>query len=86
MPKATAKKPAQPEQQSFDQPPPASYESLLEQLQTTVARLESGNLTLAESLHLYEEGVRLAAACQDVLDKAELRLHQLQSPDNAPDA
>lgn len=54
-----------------------SYETLMQRLQVVVERLETGQLPLAEALALYEEGVALAARCQQVLDAAELRVQQL---------
>ncbi len=54
-----------------------SYEVLLQRLQEVVARLETGELPLAEAVALYEEGVGLAARCQHLLDTAELRVQQL---------
>lgn len=61
----------------------ASYEQLFARLQALVTRLEEGALPLEESLRLYEEGVHLAAACQNLLDTAELRVQQLQAGDLA---
>lgn len=61
----------------------ATYEELYARMQEIVARLEAGELPLAEALALYEEGMRVAAACQQLLDQAELRLQQLQL--GAPD-
>jgi exodeoxyribonuclease VII small subunit len=58
---------------------PASYEALYERLQDIVARLEAGDLPLEDSLALYEEGVRVASACQRLLDVATLRIEQLQA-------
>jgi exodeoxyribonuclease VII small subunit len=55
-----------------------TYEALYAQLQNVVARLEAGDLPLDESLKLYEQGVRLAAECQRLLDEAELRVRSLQ--------
>lgn len=55
-----------------------TYEVLYTQLCELVTRLESGNLPLEEALQLYEQGVRLAAACQQKLDAAELRVQQIQ--------
>jgi exodeoxyribonuclease VII small subunit len=60
---------------SNDQP---SYESLYARMQAIVARLEAGELPLEEALALYEEGVEVAAACQRLLDEADLRVQQLQ--------
>jgi exodeoxyribonuclease VII small subunit len=58
--------------------PVATYETLYQELQEVVNRLEAGTLPLEESLELYEQGVQLAAACQRLLDTAELRIEQLQ--------
>jgi exodeoxyribonuclease VII small subunit len=55
-----------------------TYESLYARMQAIVARLEAGELPLNEALALYEEGVAVAAACQRLLDEAELRIQELQ--------
>ena len=55
-----------------------TYESLYARMQAIVARLEAGELPLDEALALYEEGVEVAAACQRLLDQAELRIQELQ--------
>ena len=55
-----------------------TYEILYTRMQEIVARLEAGELPLAEALALYEEGVAVAAACQRLLDEAELRIQELQ--------
>jgi exodeoxyribonuclease VII small subunit len=57
---------------------PPTYETLYARLQAIVARLEAGELPLDEALALYEEGVEVAAACQRLLDQAELRVQELQ--------
>lgn len=54
-----------------------SFEDALLELEQTVAELESGNLTLEASLHLFERGRRLAAHCGILLDQAQLRIEQL---------
>jgi exodeoxyribonuclease VII small subunit len=53
------------------------YEALMQRLREVVAQLEAGQLPLAEALALYEEGVTLAACCQQVLDVADLHVQQL---------
>ncbi len=60
-----------------------SFESLFEQLQEIVAQLESGNLPLDATLDLYEQGIQIAQACQQILDHAELRITRLDS-DSTP--
>jgi exodeoxyribonuclease VII small subunit len=66
-------------------PDTSSYEALYTRLQAIVDRLETGELPLAEALALYEEGVIVASACQQLLDTAELRIQELQ-PNARPDA
>ncbi|GAB4204464.1 MAG: hypothetical protein OHK0022_29650 [Roseiflexaceae bacterium] len=58
--------------------PASSYETLYARMQAIVAQLEAGELPLAEAMNLYEEGVRIAAECQRLLDAAELRVQVLQ--------
>jgi exodeoxyribonuclease VII small subunit len=60
-----------------------TYESFYARMQAIVARLEAGQLPLDEALALYEEGVTVAAACQRLLDEAELRIQEL-SPGAGP--
>jgi exodeoxyribonuclease VII small subunit len=50
------------------------YEQAREELVATVQRLESGGLSLEESLALWERGEALAAHCQAKLDGARARL------------
>ena len=65
-------------------PTPANegFEALYKQLEETVAKLEQGNLSLEESLSLYEAGTALAKRCQELLQDAELRVTRLQSQFN----
>lgn len=56
-----------------------SYEAAYEQLAAVLQRLESDELTLDESLALYEQGLALSAHCSRLLDEAELRVRQWQS-------
>lgn len=54
-----------------------SFEKALDQLQVTVKKLESGELTLDDALKSFEEGVRLARICQEKLTAAEQKVDQL---------
>jgi exodeoxyribonuclease VII small subunit len=51
-----------------------SYEEARDELVGIVARLESGQTTLEESLTLWERGEYLAALAQEHLDGAQARL------------
>jgi len=48
-----------------------SFEESLKKLETIVDQLEKGDLTLEDSLKLFEEGVGLSGACKKELDEAE---------------
>ena len=54
------------------------FEELYRKLEETVARLEEGGLTLEESIALYEEGMKWARRCQELLQQAELKVTKLQ--------
>ncbi len=55
-----------------------NFEQLMQQLETLVASMESGELSLEASLQAYEEGVRLTRLCQQQLAQAEQRVFSLQ--------
>ena len=54
-----------------------SYEAAYQELEALVARMESGDLPLEESVKLYERGQRLSAHCQALLEDAELKIKQV---------
>jgi exodeoxyribonuclease VII small subunit len=56
---------------------PASFETTLEQLEATVARLEEGEMPLEEALELFESGVKLSRQCSVTLEEAERRIEIL---------
>jgi exodeoxyribonuclease VII small subunit len=55
----------------------ASFEEQLTALESVVERLERGELTLDESVRLFEEGVKLSEACKKELETAEGRIQVL---------
>lgn len=57
---------------------PTSYEQILQDLEATVERLESGDLSLEEAMSAYEQGVALATQSQKLLDTAEQRIEELR--------
>jgi exodeoxyribonuclease VII small subunit len=66
-------------QRGSPQPPAAdgprpSYEQARDELAELVKRLESGGLTLEQSLELWERGERLASICEEWLEGARARL------------
>ena len=55
-----------------------SFEELYLQLEEKVTLLEQGGLSLDDSLAAYEDAVGLAQRCQQMLDRAELRITKLR--------
>ena len=75
-----AKKPAP------DTSPVADFEQSMQALEDLVARMETGEMTLEESLAAYERGVGLYRHCQGALEQAELRVRLLSDPGNPDEA
>jgi exodeoxyribonuclease VII small subunit len=60
-------------------------EESMARLEEIVSILERGESTLDESLALFEEGTKLAAACSKQLDQAEQKILKLtKGPDGEP--
>ena len=57
------------------------FERALDELEKLVQRMEQGDLSLEESLKLYERGTELSKACQKALDAAEKRIRILSEQD-----
>lgn len=64
--------------------PDLGFEEALQQLEALVEDMESGELSLEESLASFEKGVALTRICQKSLSKAEQKVKLLTS--NTPDA
>ncbi len=54
-----------------------TFETQLKDLETIVSQLEEGDLSLEESLKLFENGVKLSRECQGRLNEAERRIEVL---------
>jgi exodeoxyribonuclease VII small subunit len=54
-----------------------AFEKSLKELETLVAKMEQGNLSLEESLRDFERGVQLTRACQQALKEAEQKVEIL---------
>lgn len=61
----------------------ATFETHLKQLETLVAKVESNELPLEDSLAAYEEGMKLVKLCQGTLDKLELRMRKIVDDNGA---
>ena len=56
-----------------------SFEEALALLDETVDALESGSLTLAQSMAMYERGMKLARVCNEMLTSAEMRITRIRT-------
>jgi len=54
-----------------------SFEQAFARLGETVQALEKGGLSLEEATRLFEEGMRLAQLCNQLLSQAELKITRL---------
>lgn len=62
------------------------FEKSLEELEGLVEQLESGDLSLDESLKQFKRGVELTRHCQGVLDDAQQTVEQLLKVDDESSA
>lgn len=56
---------------------PLSFEAALTELESVVAQLEQGDLSLEETLQRFEQGVGLVRTCQTALQLADRKVEQL---------
>ena len=62
-----------------------TFEQQIARLEEIVSLLEQGDVQLADSLALFEEGTKLTAACAKQLDQAEQKVVKLmKGPGGAP--
>ena len=54
-----------------------SFEKALDQLENIVKDMESGNLTLEQSLKKFEEGMKLSKYCTQKLEETEKKISLL---------
>ncbi|MDO5398904.1 MAG: exodeoxyribonuclease VII small subunit [bacterium] len=55
------------------------FEKQIAELESIVRELESGSISLDESLALFEKGIKLTKSCQKMLDEAEKKVSMLIS-------
>lgn len=64
-----------------------NFEESLRELESITARLESGNLSLDESLKAFERGVQLHKQCAQILERAHTRIERIDpgtDPESSP--
>lgn len=58
------------------------FEESINKLEEIVNKLETGDVTLDESLSLFEQGIKLSKSCQKMLDNAEKKVSVLLESDS----
>ncbi len=58
------------------------FEDSIGKLEEIVNKLETGDVTLDESLSLFEPGIKLSKSCQKMLDNAEKKVSALMANDD----
>ncbi len=58
---------------------PARYEDLIDELESIVRSIESGEIGLEGSISAYEHGVGLIKSARKILDQAEQRITELDA-------
>lgn len=53
------------------------YEKSIKRLEEIVEQLEKGELSLEDSIQLFEEGTKLSKSCYQTLQKAEQKIIQI---------
>ena len=56
-----------------------SFEDNMQRLEQIVHIIEKGDVSLEESLKLFQEGTKLVGKCQIMLDQAQLEVTQITS-------
>ncbi|MGX5790574.1 exodeoxyribonuclease VII small subunit [Staphylococcus equorum] len=59
-----------------------SFEKMMKELEGIVQKLDNENVSLEESLNLYQRGMKLSATCDETLKDAEKKVNELMTDEN----
>ena len=62
------------------------FEKKLSRLEEIVTKMERGDLSLEDSLKMFEEGVKISRECHSKLNEAEAKVKKLVEVDNQGNA
>ncbi len=62
-----------------------SFEEALKQLEAIVEKLNDKEISLEESVALYEEGQKLSKICSETLESAALKIEQIDQTKGVPE-
>lgn len=54
-----------------------SFEEAIEQLETIVSKLESGDVPLEQAIELFQQGMKLSGLCTQKLESVEKKIEML---------
>ncbi|MDD1673427.1 MAG: exodeoxyribonuclease VII small subunit [Methanomicrobiales archaeon] len=54
-----------------------TYEQMIDELRNIVRKIDDNSTSLDESIALYEQGIHLINACEEILNGAELKITEL---------
>lgn len=55
-----------------------SFEDALKELETVVEKLNREDVSLEDSVRLYEDGLKLSGICSDILEKATQKITEIE--------
>ena len=58
-----------------------TFEEAIQELEKTVQDLESGDLSLEDSMKAFEKGMKIQAFCRRKLDKSTAQMNQILQED-----
>ena len=61
------------------------FEEALKRLEAVVEQLNNEEISLEDSVALYEEGIKLSKICTETLENAALKIEQIDQ-NNSPDS
>ncbi|MBF0813952.1 MULTISPECIES: exodeoxyribonuclease VII small subunit [Staphylococcus] len=59
-----------------------SFEEMMKELENIVQKLDNENVSLEESLNLYQRGMKLSATCDETLKDAEKKVNELMADEH----
>ena len=63
-----------------------SFEEKLKELEEIANKLDSSEISLDETIKLFEKGIKLSKSCSDMLEKAEQKIITLADAKNAEES
>ncbi len=68
-----------PSKKPGDSAKPLDFEKAMEQIEEIIARIESGEIGIEQSLAEYERGASLLKQCREIVQRAEQRVQELNA-------